>query len=249
MLATRTILCPIDFSDCSRRAFEVATALAKWTSARVVVLHVGGTVTLYPAVVVGVSGTEVPHPTRAERALSVARFIANASDPHRPANVVLAEGDVASTITAEAEAQGADLIVMGTHGQRGFRRLVIGSIAQHVAYTAPCPVLVVPPSPWPLPSFRGFQRILCRESAIDLASARAFAEVPDSHVEAVPAGATSRQILDTIQAAEPDLIVWNRQSGTLADILRRSPAPVLIVDTLPVFRTTGEMAPRTHRER
>jgi len=38
---------------------------------------------------------------------------------------------------------GADLIVMGTHGRRGVSRLLLGSVAESVARTAPCPVLLV----------------------------------------------------------------------------------------------------------
>jgi nucleotide-binding universal stress UspA family protein len=38
----------------------------------------------------------------------------------------------------------ADLIVMGTHGRRGFRRLVLGSVAERVLRSASCPVLMIP---------------------------------------------------------------------------------------------------------
>ncbi|CAG9166576.1 universal stress protein [Cupriavidus respiraculi] len=55
----------------------------------------------------------------------------------------MVEGDIAVTIAAEANGWGADLIAMGTHGRRGMRRLVMGSVAQGVVAQANAPVLLV----------------------------------------------------------------------------------------------------------
>ncbi|APR39296.1 universal stress protein [Paraburkholderia sp. SOS3] len=52
--------------------------------------------------------------------------------------------DVAYRIQRTAIECGADLIVMGTHGRRGFRRLVLGSVAERVLRNATCPVLLIP---------------------------------------------------------------------------------------------------------
>jgi nucleotide-binding universal stress UspA family protein len=52
--------------------------------------------------------------------------------------------DVAYRIQRAATECGADLIVMGTHGRRGFRRLVLGSVAERVLRNATCPVLLIP---------------------------------------------------------------------------------------------------------
>lgn len=51
-------------------------------------------------------------------------------------------GDPASSIVAYAKEAQADLIVVGTHGRTGVERLVLGSVAESVIRTAPCPVLV-----------------------------------------------------------------------------------------------------------
>ncbi|MBA3540070.1 MAG: universal stress protein [Deltaproteobacteria bacterium] len=61
----------------------------------------------------------------------------------RPFHVELVQGPPASVITAVAERGGHDLIVVGTHGHRGFRRLLLGSVADGVIRHAPCSVLVV----------------------------------------------------------------------------------------------------------
>ncbi|MBV6305616.1 universal stress protein [Candidimonas humi] len=52
--------------------------------------------------------------------------------------------DVATRIVATAAELEADLVVLGTHGRRGFRRLVLGSVAEHTARLATRPVMLVP---------------------------------------------------------------------------------------------------------
>ncbi len=52
---------------------------------------------------------------------------------------------VAQAIVDYASAHACDLIVMGTHGRRGLSRLTLGSVAERVVKTAPCPVLTINP--------------------------------------------------------------------------------------------------------
>ncbi|WP_321889999.1 universal stress protein [Paraburkholderia bannensis] len=52
--------------------------------------------------------------------------------------------DIAHCIVRVAAEFNADLIVMGTHGRRGVRRLVLGSVAERVLRSARCPILLVP---------------------------------------------------------------------------------------------------------
>jgi nucleotide-binding universal stress UspA family protein len=59
-----------------------------------------------------------------------------------PLHVELVQGPPASVITNAAERGGHDLIAIGTHGHRGFRRLLLGSVAESVIRHAPCSVLV-----------------------------------------------------------------------------------------------------------
>jgi len=61
----------------------------------------------------------------------------------RPFHVELVQGPPASTIAHVAESGGHDLVATGTHGHRGFRRLLLGSVADGVIRHAPCSVLVV----------------------------------------------------------------------------------------------------------
>lgn len=59
----------------------------------------------------------------------------------------MVQDDIAMTIATEANAWGADLIVMGTHGRQGVRRLVMGSVARGVLAGALAPVLLVRAQP------------------------------------------------------------------------------------------------------
>jgi nucleotide-binding universal stress UspA family protein len=54
---------------------------------------------------------------------------------------VILAGNPARRLLEYASEEGADLIVMGTHGRTGVARALMGSVAEHVLRTAPCPVL------------------------------------------------------------------------------------------------------------
>jgi nucleotide-binding universal stress UspA family protein len=64
-------------------------------------------------------------------------------DPQVQVEHRLVEGDAAAEIVRAARETKSDVIVLGTHGRRGFRRLVLGSVAEKVLRLAPCPVVTV----------------------------------------------------------------------------------------------------------
>ena len=71
------------------------------------------------------------------------RLIASHKQAGRQLHVELVQGPPASVVTHAAERSGHDVIAVGTHGHRGFRRLLLGSVAESVVSHAPCSVLVV----------------------------------------------------------------------------------------------------------
>jgi len=74
------------------------------------------------------------------------RLAGLASRCHAEAIVVtsqLSAGQPAAAIVKAAADRAVDLIVLGTHGRQGVAHLVLGSVAEHVVRTAPCPVLTV----------------------------------------------------------------------------------------------------------
>jgi nucleotide-binding universal stress UspA family protein len=167
------ILCPIDFSDFSRRALDHAVAIAHRYGSSVTALHVY--TSLVPALVVD-PGPDMAVPvllTDVDREQLVAeahRFVNAESAADVPIEVVLADAtDVPREILARAGTLGADLVVIGSHGRSGFEHLVLGSVTEKVLRKAMCPVLTVPRGvPDAVPATKGiFTRILC---AVDFAA-------------------------------------------------------------------------------
>src|SRR5215468_2924644 len=140
MLTIRRLLCPVDFSDFSRRALDLAFALAARSGAEITALHATA-----PAVPPLAAFPEVPaiitvDPTMMERLRAeLASFVAPSRTPDIPLKAVVVEGAPVTTILMHAESLGSDLIVMGTHGAGGFERWVLGSVAEKVLRKAPCP--------------------------------------------------------------------------------------------------------------
>lgn len=140
MLAMETVLYPTDFSAESRPAFEVACVLAGEGGGRLVVLHVERP----PLHTLG--GTSVVPPLPNEYDQEGLWQELKSIQPPRGGLAVehrLEYGDPAETILSVAQEIGADLIVMGTHGRTGLRRLLMGSVAEKVVRKAFCPVLTV----------------------------------------------------------------------------------------------------------
>jgi nucleotide-binding universal stress UspA family protein len=165
MIEIRRILCPIDFSDFSRRALDHAVAIAKWYGSSLSLLHVSALVPV--AVYPGAGGplpTAVLTPENREALRAKVRDFAEAEvGTGIPIEVDVAEGTPAVEILAKAEAIAADLVVMGTHGRSGFERLLLGSTTETVLRKARCPVLTVPrhvPDAVPTQPVL-FKRILC----------------------------------------------------------------------------------------
>lgn len=142
MLSINRILWPTDLSAGAGRAFPHAAALAHWHNAELHLLNVR-------------EGTEEARDEMAEQfPLSrgeLANLIGAVDAPSQPVNLdelTLVQEQVDGTAPAESvvsyvEEHGVDLVVMGTHGRRGLQRLLIGSVAEEVLRTAPCPVLTV----------------------------------------------------------------------------------------------------------
>jgi nucleotide-binding universal stress UspA family protein len=141
MVPLKTILHPTDFSDCSRAAFLLACGLARQYGTRLVLVHVTALPDL-PYRGYGLPGSP----------LQVGDYLADVRkqldelqppDPSVPVERRLVEGDPATEIVRAADDSGADLIVMGTHGQTGLGHLLMGSVAGQVVRKATCPVLTL----------------------------------------------------------------------------------------------------------
>jgi nucleotide-binding universal stress UspA family protein len=148
MLPIRTILHPTDFSPQAGYAFQVACALARDYTARLIVLHVKP-----PDVVYGEGYIIPPDPAPVRKDLLAQLDRLQPPGPDIRVDRALADGDPVQEILHTARETHADLIVMGTHGRTGMGRILMGSVAEGVLRKAPCPVLTVkvPPPTAPPP--------------------------------------------------------------------------------------------------
>jgi nucleotide-binding universal stress UspA family protein len=148
MFAIRTILHPTDFSEASAEAFRVACSLARDHGARVVVLHV-----MPLPIAFSDTAVEALNPVRCREELSESLMQVRPPEGVPPVERRLGEGDAGAEIVRLAGELGCDLIVMGTHGRSGLKRLLLGSVAEEVLRKAPCPVLTVKaPAPTKAPA-------------------------------------------------------------------------------------------------
>jgi nucleotide-binding universal stress UspA family protein len=145
MIEFTHILCPIDFSETSVRALTYASALATWYDARLEVLHVAPRAGESPASESSGSIVEASPSAWPDDAVSqIRRSLESVGATNLNPSILVQQGRVPELIVQRAQAQPADLLVMGTHGRGGFNRLLLGSVTEKVLRTAPCPVLTVP---------------------------------------------------------------------------------------------------------
>lgn len=138
------ILHPTDFSECAEQARALAVRLAKSLGAELVLLHVAVEAPLYREGLTGMR--EVRRVFEAQREWAQQTLEERAAEIRGAgvATVVrLAVGAPHDEIVAAAQDEGADLIVIGTHGRGGLERFFLGSVTDRVIRTAPCPVLTV----------------------------------------------------------------------------------------------------------
>jgi nucleotide-binding universal stress UspA family protein len=190
MLEIRQILFPTDFSRCAEEAFEHALLWARDWGAKLHLLHArvhGDDDVEDPA-------NHFPDPEELRRRLSETSRVE--LERLKDSRIV---GDVtielaqprgiapAPVILEYAEDHDIDLIVLGTHGRRGLRQLVLGSVATEVVRRSPCPVLTVRLAA-DAPAVRMPRRILVpvdfsEPSDVGVAHARGLAARADARID------------------------------------------------------------------
>ena len=141
----KRILHASDFSKASRPAFKLARELARTLKAELIVFNAAEVVVpmmgdgyVAPSVV-----EEIWTAGRREAERGVARLVQAARRDRIRIRGAVGEGPAAAAIVQAARRHRAGLVVVGTHGRSGVRRLLLGSVAERVVRSAPCPVLTV----------------------------------------------------------------------------------------------------------
>jgi len=140
------ILCPVDLDDDAGSELAAAAELGRHFAATVFVLRV------VPSAILPTAAAGVPVPpaadlnrSREESALARLRKVSRSVLADVKCELMVQLGDPAEAILGAQKSLRPDLIVMGTHGRKGLRRLVLGSVAERVVREASCPVLTVKP--------------------------------------------------------------------------------------------------------
>src|SRR5215510_4274294 len=149
----QTILVATDFSDASAPATAYAFSLARALNARLLIMHVvpEDDVRMITAIRAYLQSEVTPETlidtfyTEATKRLATLVEEAHATELVQERLVVT--GEPAAEIMRWAAAKQVQLIIIGTHGRRGVKRFLMGSIAERVLREAPCAVLVVPATP------------------------------------------------------------------------------------------------------
>jgi nucleotide-binding universal stress UspA family protein len=145
MLPIHKIVCPTDFSDPAYEGLKAAIELADHFQAELILLNVVSPVPV-------VAGTAAPTgfhlPTvmkemQAAAERSITNLIAERIPNAVQARSIVVQGKPADEIVALADKEDTDIIVIATHGESGWRKLLFGSVTEKVVRMASCPVLTV----------------------------------------------------------------------------------------------------------
>jgi nucleotide-binding universal stress UspA family protein len=128
----KTIIAPVDFSDASANALSFAAELSKRAGARLIIINI---------LQKGESELETKNNLR-----SIESELKNSFGPDLNCESSLAQGDLVKALKKIIEAQQPDLIVMGTKGASGLKKILMGSNTVNVIANTKVPVLVIPES-------------------------------------------------------------------------------------------------------
>ncbi len=141
MTRFKRIVCPVDFSEASKHAFEYAVALARRYRAKLYLVHV-----VSPLVGMGRADiTTVLNTIKRGAAKHLVRLTHQGAIRGVSPIIVLRVGEPDALIRQTAIAKKADVVIMGSHGLRGFQRWMIGSTTERLLRHLPIPILILPP--------------------------------------------------------------------------------------------------------
>jgi universal stress protein A len=145
MMQIRQILAPTDFSECSKQAVARGYELAQAFGAKLVLLHVVEELPSYIGFIPPAGAALLLKDLERQACLDLAEVLPKAKTAEVEVTRQVVVGSPSHEIVKAAAAEKVDLIVIATHGRTGFSHLVMGSVAERVVCTAPCPVLTIRP--------------------------------------------------------------------------------------------------------
>jgi nucleotide-binding universal stress UspA family protein len=138
-------LCPVDFSDHSRKALSYAALLTSRAGGRLIVIYVEDTL-LAAAGAIAYDEKVVTEKARRELVRFVRQTIEPYTIPLSSITIDVAVGRAWEEIEWTAQQLKCDVIVMGSHGRTGANKLMFGSTTHRMLHRSPLPVLATPPA-------------------------------------------------------------------------------------------------------
>jgi universal stress protein A len=145
MIVLRRVLVPVDFSKHSQTALRYGLAIAEKFGAELYLLHVVQDVAVFLPDLVTVAPPVLPPFEQLAEAVrdGLTRFLKENHAEGRATALEVREGAPHAEIVDLAKDRDVDLVVMGTHGRGMLAHMLLGSVAEKVVRTSPCPVLTV----------------------------------------------------------------------------------------------------------
>lgn len=141
----KTILVPIDFSDCAGEVVRAAASLAKAFGSEIILLHVAAP---EPEFIGYEPGPQTVRDSVAKELHEEHEKLRAIEDELKKQGLVvtalLIQGYPVDKILEEMSKNAADIIVMGSHGHGALHNLLVGSVTEGVMRKATCPIHVVP---------------------------------------------------------------------------------------------------------
>jgi nucleotide-binding universal stress UspA family protein len=249
------ILVPTDFSETADQALRYASGLARGLGAKLTIVYADPFVP--PVDFSGTVGAwdEFSFISLQARAQDHLRIAAEANvDPSVAYDIAIRVDPPLDGILAEARASEADLIVMGTHGRTGFRRLIIGSVTEAVMRYAKVPVIAVPAHIVTASPIRTIVCPVIDETSLDALTFAAEIAPADAHfivIRAMVSGeaAESADEVIALRGAIPAALIsrcelkllGDEHAGNQIEGLAKTAHADLIVVAEPAGRSTSDL--------
>ncbi|MCB2180908.1 MAG: universal stress protein [Desulfobulbaceae bacterium] len=137
----KNIVVPVDFGKNTEKLVKYAVDMAAKCSAKIHFIHVATSRQGYDMMLGITSFKDIVKQVREASEKKMENLVEDCSDYGGGCSGKVVDGDVVDGIVAYAEAEGADLIIVATHGASGLEKILLGSVAERVIKRAHCPVL------------------------------------------------------------------------------------------------------------
>ncbi len=142
MIDIQNVLCPVDFFSASRRALEYSIGVAKNYKATLHILHVVSPV-MPTSYEFSLNIAELLRTFEEQSVERVEQMRTDAMTSGIEVQTTVQLGDIDDELKAAIEKSQADIVIMGTHGRRGFERWFLGSVTERLLRHCPNPVLTL----------------------------------------------------------------------------------------------------------